>query len=127
MGAMSRVARAASTLMLTRARFAAVELTQTGADALRWLLWALGATALLVLTLMVATAAIVVALWPWLGWLSLAFLTLAYAAVTGYLGYRLWRALHARPPLLAQTMAELAKDREALFGHSADAGPERHP
>jgi uncharacterized membrane protein YqjE len=127
MGAMSRVARAASTLMLTRARFAAVELTQTGADALRWLLWALGATALLVLTLMVATAAIVLALWPWLGWLSLALLTLAYAAVTGYLGYRLWRALQARPPLLAQTMAELAKDREAVFGHSADAGAERHP
>ncbi|HWY73318.1 MAG TPA: phage holin family protein [Burkholderiaceae bacterium] len=125
MGAMSRVARAASTLALARARFAAVELTQTGADALRWLLWALGATALLVLTLMAATAAIVVALWPWLGWLSLALLTLAYAAVTGYLVYRLWRTLHARPPLLAQTMAELAKDREALFGHSANAGPEQ--
>ena len=127
MGAMTRVARAASTLMLTRARFAAVELTQTSADALHWLLWALGATALVVLTLMLATAAIVLALWPWLGWVSLALLTLAYAAVTGYVVYRLWRALHARPPLLAQTMAELAKDREALFGHGADAGPERHP
>jgi uncharacterized membrane protein YqjE len=127
MGAMRRAARAASSLLLARAEFAAVELTQSGADALHWLLWALAATALLVLTLLAATAAIVLALWPQCGWYSLGFLTLLYAGVTGYVMLRLRRALHARPPLLAQTLAELAKDREALVGQAPAAGPEPKP
>jgi len=126
-GALRRAARAASSLLLTRAEFAAVELSQSGADALRWLLWALGATALLALTLIAATAAIVLALWDRLGWYSLGFLTLAYAVATAYLIFRLWRALNSRPPLLARTMAEFSKDREALFGGSGDAGPEQTP
>ena len=124
MGALRRAVRAASLLLLARAEFAAVELTQTGADALRWLLWALGVTALLALTLIAATATIVLALWDWLGWLSLGFLTLTYATVTGYLIVRLRRELRTRRPLLAQTLAELSKDREAVFGHSAEAGSE---
>jgi uncharacterized membrane protein YqjE len=126
-GAMRRAARAASSLLLARAEFAAVELTQTGAEALHWLLWALAATALLALTLIAATATIVLALWDRLGWLSLGFLTLAYAGLTGYLIVRLRRELHRGRPLLAQTLAELSKDREALFGHSADAGPGAKP
>ena len=119
MGALRRAARAASSLLLARAEFAAVELTQTGADALRWLAWALAATALLVLTMIVATVTVVLAVWDRLGWLSLALLTLVYAAVTGYLIVRLRRALQSHRPLLAQTLAELSKDREALFGHGA--------
>jgi uncharacterized membrane protein YqjE len=110
---------AASALLLARAEFAAVELTQTGVNALRWLLWALAATALMALTLIAATATIVLALWDRLGWVSLGLLTLAYAIVTVYLLVRLRRLLHARRPLLAQTLAELSKDRDALFG---DAG-----
>ena len=127
MGALRRAVRAASSLLLTQIQFAAVELTQSGADALRWVLWALGATALLALTLIVVTAAIVLALWDRLGWYSLGLLGLVYAIVTGYLVYQLWRALHARPPLLAQTLAELAKDREALFSGKPDQGPEQEP
>jgi uncharacterized membrane protein YqjE len=109
---------------MARAEFAAVEVTQTGADALRWLLWALTATALLVLTLIVATVTIVLALWDRLGWLSLGVLTLVYASATAYLMVRLRRELRNRRPLLAQTLAELSKDREALFGHSAEARSE---
>ena len=124
MGALRRAARAASSLLLARAEFAAVELTQTGAEALRWLAWALAATALLVLTLIVATVTIVLALWDRLGWWSLGFVTLAYATATGYLIVRLRHALNARRPLLAQTLAELSKDREALFGHGVEAGSE---
>ncbi|HUD26512.1 MAG TPA: phage holin family protein [Burkholderiaceae bacterium] len=127
MGPVHRAARAASSLLLTRAQFAAVELTQFGADSLRCLLWALGATALLALTLIAATAAIVLALWERLGWYSLGLLTLAYAIATGYLVYRLRRALRNLPPLLAQTLAELAKDREAVFGRGSGAGPEAKP
>ena len=125
---MRRAARAASALLLARAEFATVELAQSGADALHWLLWALGATALLALTLIAGTAAVVLALWPQCGWYSLGLLTLVYAGITGYLLYRLRRALHARPPLLDQTLAELAKDREALLGHHGpEAGPEPKP
>ena len=128
MSAMRRAARAASLLLLARAEFAAVELAQSGADALHWLLWALGATALLALTLIAGTAAVVLALWPQCGWYSLGLLTLVYAAVTVYVMYRLRRALHARPPLLAETLAELAKDREAVFGHPGpEAGSEPKP
>jgi uncharacterized membrane protein YqjE len=127
MGALRRAARAATSLLLARAQFAAVELTQTGVDALRWLLWALCATALLALTLISATVAIVLAVWDWLGWYALALLTLAYALLTLYVASRLWRALNARPPVLAQTLAELSKDREALFGAELDAGPEAKP
>jgi len=126
-GALRRAARAASSLLLARAEFAAVELTQTGADALRWLAWALAATALLVLTLIVATVTIVLALWDRLGWLSLGLLTLVYAAVTAYLIVRLRHALSAHRPLLAQTLAELSKDREALFGHGTGVEPEHKP
>jgi len=123
-GALRRAARAASSLLLARAEFAAVELTQTGAEALRWLAWALAATALLVLTLIVATVTIVLAVWDRLGWWSLAFLTLAYAGLTGYLIVRLRQELRNRRPLLAQTLAEVSKDREALFGHGAETGAE---
>ena len=96
MGALRRAVRAASLLLLARAEFAAVELTQTGADALRWLLWALGVTALLALTLIAATATIVLALWDWLGWLSLGFLTLTYATALGNLAMRLKRCCSSR-------------------------------
>jgi len=124
---MHRAAKAAASLLLARAEFAAVELTQAGADALRWALWALGATALFVMTLSVATAAIVVGLWDHLGWHALWVLATGYAFATGYLVYRLRRALRARAPLLAQTLAEFAKDREALFGRHSEAGPEQKP
>jgi uncharacterized membrane protein YqjE len=120
-GAIRRAAKAASSLMLARAEFAAVELTQTGVDALRWLIWALVATALMALTLIAATATIVLALWDSLGWLSLGLLTLAYAIATAYLLFRLRRHLQTRRPLLAQTLAELSKDRDALFGRNGDA------
>jgi uncharacterized membrane protein YqjE len=123
-GAIRRAAKAASALLLARAEFAAVELTQTGVEALRWLLWALAATALMALTLIAATVTIVVALWDRLGWFSLGFLTLAYAIATCYLIVRLRRQLQSHRPLLAQTLAELSKDRDALFSRDADAMPE---
>jgi uncharacterized membrane protein YqjE len=127
MGVINRAARAASSLLLARAEFAAVELTQTGVDALRWLLWALVATALLVLTLLIATATIVLVLWDRLGWISLGLLALVYAIATGYLMVRLRRRLQVRRPLLAQTLAELSKDREALFGRGVDVKSEPKP
>ncbi len=121
MGALRRAAKAASSLVLARVEFAALELTQTGAEALRWLLWALAATAIGTLALLTLTATIVLVLWERFGWYALAFLSLLYAGTTGYLIHRLWRALQTRPPLLQQTLSELAKDREALFHAARDA------
>jgi len=115
-GPVGRAAKAAASLLLARAEFAAVELTQSGADALRWFLWALVAMAMLALTLVTATLAIAVVLWDRFGWVPLALLALSYAAATAYLAFRLDRALRASRPLMAQTLAELSKDREALFG-----------
>jgi uncharacterized membrane protein YqjE len=122
-----RAATAASSLLLARAEFAAVELTQAGADALRWLLAALAATALLTLTLVAVTATIVMALWERAGWYSMGILALIYVGATGFVVHRLRRTLHARRPVLEQTLAELAKDREALFGRAPDAGPVQRP
>lgn len=124
MGVIRRAASAASSLLLARAEFAAVELTQTAVDALRWLLWALVATALMALTLIAATATVVLALWDWLRWWSLGLLTLTYAIATAYLLVRLRRQLRARRPLLAQTLAELSKDRDALFARDPDGARE---
>lgn len=125
MGALRRAAKAASSLVLARAEFAALELTQTGADALRWLLWALAATAIGTLALLTLTATIVLVLWDRFGWYAVVFLSLLYAGTTGYLIHRLWRALQTRPPLLQQTLSELVKDREALFHAGHDASPDR--
>ena len=72
----------------------------------------------------VEAVTIVLAVWDRLGWWSLAILTLAYAALTGYLIVRLRQELRNRRPLLAQTLAEVSKDREALFGHGAETGAE---
>jgi len=116
---LGRVQRAAGSLLLARAEFAVVELTASGAQAMQWLLSALVATALLTLTLVSVTAGIVLALWDRAGWYSVAILALVYAAVTAVAFQRLLRRLRNWPPVLAQTLSELSKDREALFGHDA--------
>ena len=127
MGALRRAARAGWSLLLTRAEFAAVELTQAGANALRWVLAALATAALATLTLAALTATIVLVLWERMGWYSIGILALIYAGLTGFAVHRLLRELYTRRPLLEQTLTELAKDREALFGHSPDAGADRRP
>jgi uncharacterized membrane protein YqjE len=118
---------AAGSLLLARAEFAAAELTQAGATALRWLLTVLLASALLIMALVALSAAIVLALWERLGWYSLGLLTLIYAGVACFLVIRLVREIRASPALLAQTFAELAKDREALFGRGPVSGEGPRP
>jgi uncharacterized membrane protein YqjE len=119
-----RVVRSAASLLLARAEFAVVELTASGAAALHWLLSALAAAALLTLTLIAVTASIVLALWDRVGWYSIGVLALVYAAVTAFAIHRLLRRLRNWPPVLAQTLSELSKDREALFGHEPVEGTE---
>ncbi len=112
--ALRRAARALLSLVLARAEFASAELTLAVQDALRWLLAALGACVLAMLGLVALSAVLVVALWERCGWYTLAVLALLYCAATAILVLRLLRALAQARPLLAETIAELARDGAAI-------------
>ncbi len=109
-----RAADAVIALLLTRAEFASVELSIAVQGALRWLLVALATCVLGMLALIALSAALVVGLWPLLGWYSVLILALVYCAATAVLAQRLLSAIAQSRPLLAQTFIELAKDRAAL-------------
>lgn len=112
---------ALAALLLTRAEFASVELAQARAQAVRWLGLALAASALAMLALAAATAAAVALLWPYAGWASLLLFAIGYAGAAAALFVRVRREVRDAPPLLAQTLQELARDRESLVGDPAVA------
>jgi uncharacterized membrane protein YqjE len=119
-----RAAAAAGSLLLARAEFAAVELTQAGTTAVRWMLTALVVATLVMGALIAIGAAVALALWERFGWYPVALLGLLYALSAWLLARRLLREMRTTPPVFAQTLAELARDREALFGRGpADADP----
>ena len=120
-----RLAASATSLMLTRAEFASLELAQARLQLMRWLGLALAAAMLGMLGLIALSATVVVVLWPAFGWATLAGLAVAYVVVTFWLVRRLQREVQAAPPLLEQTLVELARDREAFLGSPSAA--ERTP
>ncbi|HXF44561.1 MAG TPA: hypothetical protein VNK91_00405, partial [Burkholderiaceae bacterium] len=72
--ALRRMSAAAFGLLLTRAETAAIELGQARAAAVRWFVLALAAGLFALLALAAASAALTLALWPWLGWVTPALL-----------------------------------------------------
>ncbi|MCX8004581.1 MAG: phage holin family protein [Burkholderiaceae bacterium] len=116
LSALRRALAAAYGLLLTRAESAGVELAQARAQAARWFALALAAGLFALLALAAASAALTLALWPWLGWLTPLLLAALYAALAWQLARRGQREGRAAPPLFAETLAELQKDRAALFG-----------
>lgn len=106
----------AAALLLTRAEFASVELAQARAQLARWMGLALGAAVLALLGLGLASAWLALVLWPWLGALTLLLLGLGFALGSFLLVLNLRREIEAAPPLLAQTLQELERDRTALTG-----------
>lgn len=126
MDALRRVASSALALLLTRAEFAGVELSLAREQALRWLLAALGASVLAMLSLITLSATIVIVLWDRFGWYSAAMLALLYCGAAALLVIRLLHELATSPPLFAETFAELAKDRDALCGELSSPDDERH-
>jgi len=116
-----RAAAAASALLAARAQFAIAELGLAASHAAAWLLMAMLVWLLALLSICALTAAVVLALWDRFGWYSAGVLGLLYAACAGWLALRLLRQIRASPKLLAQTFAELAKDREVLFGPRSGA------
>jgi uncharacterized membrane protein YqjE len=117
-----RLAAASVSLLLTRAEFASLELAQGRVQFMRWLGMALAAAVLGMLCLIALSAALVVLMWPQWNWVTLALLALVYFVASLWLVRTLQRDVQAAPPLLSQTLDELAKDREALFpgGRGAD-------
>lgn len=117
--AVRRLSAASLNLLLTRAQFASVELAQSRAQLMRWLGFALIAAVFALLALIAASALAVIVLWERAGALTLLVLALLYAAVGVAVVRRLQRETREAPPLLAETLGELAKDRDAILGGSA--------
>ncbi len=114
-GALRRLVRTAAGLLSARAEFASVELALARAQLMRWLLLSLLALLLGLLGLMCVTAFVALALWPVLGGAALLLPGLAYVAGGWWVVRRLMRDVDTAPPLLQETLQELAQDREALL------------
>ncbi|MFZ5540150.1 MAG: phage holin family protein [Pseudomonadota bacterium] len=121
--AVRRLSAASLALLLSRAEFASVELAQARAQLVRWLVLALAGALLALLAAVAVSAWLVLTLWERAGALTLVALAVSFAAAAWWVLARLQREVRQAPPLLAQTLQELAKDRDALAGSRA-AGDE---
>jgi uncharacterized membrane protein YqjE len=131
--ALRRLSAASANLLLARAEFATLELAQARDQILRWFVRAMLALALAVLTLIGASALFVVLLWPVLDWVALLLVVVAYAIAAVVVALRLRQDIGAAPPPLAETLRQLAQDRDAFNGRATmaaasheDPDPERH-
>jgi uncharacterized membrane protein YqjE len=123
--ALRRLSAASVNLLLSRAEFASVELAQARAQLMRWLLLALGVLLFALLGLLAATALFVALLWPVLGWVALLLPALAYLFGAVLVFRHLQREIASAPPLLSDTLQELAKDRDAFRGQAVDTADRR--
>ena len=110
-----RLLASASSLLLTRAEFASLELAQARGQAVRWCVLALAIAVLTLMTLLVLSALLVVVLWTTLGWITLAVLLALYGGLAGWGLLTLRREVAEAPPVLDETLRELRSDREALM------------
>jgi uncharacterized membrane protein YqjE len=104
-------------LFATRGELAALELADARDRAFRWLSLALTAAVLLLAALMTLSLWVAALFWEGPRALALGLLALAYAVTGAVIVAVVRRELAATPPLLANTRAELVKDRDALRGH----------
>jgi uncharacterized membrane protein YqjE len=117
----------ALTLLITRAEFATLELAQLRGQLVRWLLTGLTAIALGVLALVALSTTLTLWLWERFAWGTPAVLTLVYLIAAAVIVARLRAEIGRAPPLFSETLSELAKDRDALFGETDRAGPAVSP
>ena len=99
-----------------RIELAGIELGEARARLVATLVVSLGAVLMLGGAVALLSAWVVVALWATLGAAVLAWLALAYALGGAGLLWWLQQRLHAEPPLLGDTVAELQRDVTALRG-----------
>jgi len=121
LGALRRVLAQLLTLLLSRGEFAALELAQARAQLVRWLLLGLVAATFFELAVLAASGALAVMLWDRFGPSVLVVLAVVFAGVAAALLRRLRREIAEMPPLFSETLAELAKDRNALLGDDDSA------
>jgi uncharacterized membrane protein YqjE len=109
-------------LLATRGQLAAIELEETRDRALRWAVLGVVGAVLLLAALMTLSLWVAALFWDGPRALALGLLTAAYA-VAGFIAVRVIRhEIATAPPLLAQTRAELKKDRDALRGRHEGSG-----
>lgn len=111
-----RLSAATVNLLMSRAEFASLELAQTRARMMRWLVLALLGAVLALLALIAGSALLTVVLWPHYGWITLAVLSALYLIGAIWLFRTLAAEMAAAPPVLSETLRELASDRDALLG-----------
>ena len=113
--ALRRLPAALVTLLLSRVEFASLELAEARSRFLRWIVLALLGAVLAMLALIVISALLTVALWPHFGWGTLVALALVYTLLAAWIFRTLAVEHAASPPLLSETLRELANDRDAVF------------
>jgi uncharacterized membrane protein YqjE len=111
----------AISLLATRGELAALELGETRDRALRWAALGVVAAVLLLAALMTLSLWVAAVFWDGPRALALGVLTAAYALAAVVAARVVRREIAAAPPLLAQTRAELQKDREVLRGRPESA------
>ncbi len=116
--AVRRLSAATANLLLSRAEFASLELAQARAQLLRWFTLSLLVMVLLLLTLIIGSALLTVALWPQLGWITLAILLAIYALGALLVLRKLMGEVAAAPPVLSQTLQELSNDRDVFVARA---------
>lgn len=117
--ALRRLPAALVTLLLSRVEFATLELAEARSRFLRWIVLALLGAVLAMLALIVGSALLTVALWPHFGWGTLVALALVYTLLAAWVFRTLAVEHAAAPPLLSDTLRELASDRDAVFAARA--------
>jgi uncharacterized membrane protein YqjE len=114
--ALRRLAAGSASLLLTRAELATMELARERRQLVRWLIMTAVCFSLVMLALLGLSATLTIALWDRLGWITPAAFTVLYGAIAAFVYLKAQSEITAAPPLFSTTLAELAKDRDALFG-----------
>ncbi len=119
--AVRRLSGATVNLLLSRAEFASLELSQTRAQLFRWLALAMFAMVLALLALIAGSTLLTVALWPRYGWVTLAALFAIYVFGAGWVYRTLTVEMSAAPPVLSETLRELSNDRDVFIARARAA------
>ncbi len=104
----------------TRLQLAGTELEEELLHLAELLLYAAAALFFLGVGIVMATLLLVLVFWDGPRILVLSLAVLLYLAVGAGLALALRRKARNKPPLLATTIAELRRDRDALLGQPAD-------
>lgn len=110
------------TLLVTRGELASLELAEARDRYVRWLVFVVIAAVLLLAALLSLSVLVAAIFWDGPRELAIGLLTALYAAAAYGVLRVARREIAAAPPLLAQTRAELQKDRAALRGRFVDSG-----